>query len=514
VSAEQSPLPPYYGVRNHPRSKWISSESIDRNTPGDKYFFNSSGYRCAEYNPAAKFTLYVAGCSYTFGTGLSDDERWSVLLASMIAKELGISPEEVNLQNFAQTGASNSYITRTLLGACAARPPNLAIVQFTHANRAEYLGEDFIENIGAAWSLRAEDIAGREWTPGLAYFGSYSDKLGNMDVMKQMLLVHFFLKNRGIPYLACWVQKGIMNEQDNTTDPDLAPLIHAAGQVSLVDYSPRSPELWVDKSARHPGAVSNRLFAQRLFSDCLPLLQIARHAIDGSKRMGATAKRNKDAARRSRVNIWGSHSDGLRKPREVKFAGEVSINVVKSLDRTVRSLLSAPNDESCSHIILSPNILNFEYPTEIGVIEVDGCPSASLPSQLRERIERRRSCETIRQAKFRLAMNLLILQEWANFRCTDVLIYGGLLPLTDQLETETRNLICSFRPAIATDEYALIGADLSLIAMARDCVDHRSALPRPSGSTAPKLRLGRLKAIADALKKRFSKDDPNIYPLW
>jgi hypothetical protein len=55
----------------------------------NSYTLNSKGYRTAEFQPAAD--LVVAGCSFTFGSGVPQKARWG----SVLARHLGV--EEVNL---------------------------------------------------------------------------------------------------------------------------------------------------------------------------------------------------------------------------------------------------------------------------------------------------------------------------------------------------------------------------------------------------------------------------------
>src|SRR5215831_16546203 len=142
-------LDAYDGALPHPRSKsafqndrgnFVCIDDAGANPgPGDcLYHFNSLGYRGEAFDPAARLKIFVAGCSYSFGLGVPQEQTWPVLLKQQLADKLGVPLEQANLQNFSQIGASNGYIARTIVRQCDRVRPDLAVIAFTHRQRAEY----------------------------------------------------------------------------------------------------------------------------------------------------------------------------------------------------------------------------------------------------------------------------------------------------------------------------------------------------------------------------------------
>src|SRR6266498_4168256 len=68
-----------------------------------------------EFNAGAALRVFVCGCSYAFGMGVSADRTWPVVFTRLAAAALGVPVEQSHVQNFSQIGASNNYVARTLL---------------------------------------------------------------------------------------------------------------------------------------------------------------------------------------------------------------------------------------------------------------------------------------------------------------------------------------------------------------------------------------------------------------
>ena len=501
------------GVGRHPISATLDSEVMCPDAPGDVYQFNRFGYRSAEPKADPKFIIYVVGCSHTFGTGIADHQRWSEKLACYLAEWLEIDRQDVDLQNFSQSGASNTYITRTILAACEQRRPDLVIIQYTHAHRAEFFSEAEHENIGP-WSLDQENIAGRAWTPGIAYYATYSNKVGNMDLIKKMMLCHFFLRNRDIPYIFSWVEKEVIDDSSNTNDPDLAPLIKLVRQINLVDYSPISPDVLVDASSHHPGPISQDRFAARLFHDC-KLLALKPGGPTHSALKDTTIPTNEVTA--SGLQFWGAFSDGLeaalREQWNANRSLRWSIQSTKSLDRIVRSLLTGHQDRSTVNCIFVPNITSFEHSTELGTIELDRASAAALPARIREIVELRYSYETDANALLRHLINLLCIQEMMNQRGHRSILFDYALK-RENLSTATARI----HKLLAFTE---VGPQIGLLGNGPDLPD----LARRYSGFCRAVKVGRPPALSSSLLQRLQKivrrkkesirtRDPNIYPLW
>ena len=68
--------------------KMIKTQTL---LPGDKYTFNSLGYRSDEFISTAK--ILVAGCSQTYGIGIPDDYVWG----NILSKKTGMSYANIGL---------------------------------------------------------------------------------------------------------------------------------------------------------------------------------------------------------------------------------------------------------------------------------------------------------------------------------------------------------------------------------------------------------------------------------
>ena len=153
------------------------------------YEFNSLGYRGENYDPQAKFHIYTYGCSYTYGFGIKQHQTFSHVFKERLASEKKLSPEEVNLLNFSQRGGSNDYIARTIISQCSQVKPDLALVLFTTKERIEHVSGKEQMNIGS-WIKNTETDN---------YFKLYSEEMGMINLLKNMILVQQFFSLNSIP---------------------------------------------------------------------------------------------------------------------------------------------------------------------------------------------------------------------------------------------------------------------------------------------------------------------------
>ena len=147
------------------------------------YQFNTLGYRGEEESASAQKRIYAGGCSITFGEGLDLEETWPQQFKQRYAAVSGIAADAVNVLNFAESGAANDRIVRTLLEQCRAAKPDLLLAQFTYPNRTEYLLGRHSINLGQ-WFL-SEDVPQPppEWLAVLQqiadhYYQFYTDQWG------------------------------------------------------------------------------------------------------------------------------------------------------------------------------------------------------------------------------------------------------------------------------------------------------------------------------------------------
>ncbi len=270
-------LAPYFGaVKNHRPNTFIRWEEGEDEHGYNKYIakyhrpnlpekyrldgewgyhFNSLGYRGEEYLPLAKHHIFTCGCSYTYGMGIKWEQTFSYVFKEKYAEANGLALDDVNLLSFAQQGASNDYIARTVLTQCARVSPDLLLVLFTSKERAEYLDNNRVGVIGP-W-LKNEESEN--------YYRLYSEEIGLVNTLKNILLVQQFCKLKKINYLfSLFHYAELSNPQFNEHPVIMAFLSQIDWQYfcpfSLIDY-----RCDVGRQGHHPGPLSNLRFGRKLF---------------------------------------------------------------------------------------------------------------------------------------------------------------------------------------------------------------------------------------------------------
>ena len=268
----------YVGAGEHPQS---AAAVFDRTTghfraprgQGDSqetervYSFNSLGFRGSEFDPSAAFRVFVCGCSYTFGMGVETDRTWPVVFTRLAAAELGVPNDKSHVQNFSQIGASNNYVTRTLIRQCDLAPPTLAIAAFTHINRTEYLDGMKIKNLGY-WNIRPElQYLEKHDAPGKRFFRQYSDHFGLQNLLINMIFFQSAMERRGIPYIMLWVDIERFDGTSNFVPNALHDFYAVLEQSRISRFSIKQPSIRVDTAEGHPGPRSHERFAPVLANE-------------------------------------------------------------------------------------------------------------------------------------------------------------------------------------------------------------------------------------------------------
>jgi hypothetical protein len=247
------------------------------------YAFNSCGFRGDEYDPDAAVKIFVAGCSYTFGLGLNLDDTWPAQFKRLYCAKFGCALDSVNVQNFAECGISNDGITRTLISQGAAVAPDLLLATFTHRDRSEVPIDGRTFKLGTwvhddiARALEAQQSRAHGWWDGFDatvfdrlaeistyYFLYYSKEIGLINLIRNVLLLQFFCEARRIAYVFALDATAL----DPATSDGIAGLRPLRDLINGRRVFPATiADDTVDRAAdgRHPGPVSNRRFAERLF---------------------------------------------------------------------------------------------------------------------------------------------------------------------------------------------------------------------------------------------------------
>ena len=260
--------------RPHERSTYGTDKSGTKS-----YRFNSLGFRGEEHDAGAAVTIFVCGCSNAFGTGLNLEETWVHRFKIGYAETHGLDPGEVNVLNFSQGGASNDYITRTLLTQCTQVRPDLVIAQFAPMYRAEGFvdGQPYCIGFGCSPTLSGygrllgvpwgtkKTVLRRMWQ-ATGHLRRYSSEGGFADTMRNILLLQFYCRDAGIPCVMTWSGHENLDSPAYRDNPALVSLIALVDHSCFCDFAIRDPDILIDYAAdaNHPGPATNALFAVRL----------------------------------------------------------------------------------------------------------------------------------------------------------------------------------------------------------------------------------------------------------
>ena len=244
------------------------------------YAFNTLGFRGEEYDPDAGMRIFFSGCSYTFGTGLNYEETAAYKFKMLYCREFGIDPLTVNLLNFAMPGASNDYIVRTIISQCQRVKPDIAVVLFSHIDRAEYIDEEALGErvwtVGPWWigdevydHLKPPVAEVKERIEvirdaSIGYFHYSTPANASARFLQNALLLQYYFERNNIPFVLHWVEFNQFEYlQHHFALSVIAELLQ---KEHFIDYSDPA-KYWCDKAAdkAHPGPLSNANIASALF---------------------------------------------------------------------------------------------------------------------------------------------------------------------------------------------------------------------------------------------------------
>ena len=507
-------LAAYDGSLPHPRSSTAVQDATghfvgSEDTPEALYRFNALGYRGPEFDPTAPLKVFVAGCSYTFGQGVPLDQTWPSLLTRALAERRGIPADRANLQNFSQIGASNEYISRTIIRQCERIRPDLAIIAFTHRERAEYLAPGVTRNIGL-WDLDGEEA---QAAPALRHFDLFDSPSSSLELLKSMLLVQWAMKRRRIPYLMLWMNRTGLDQSPVSEHPPLQRLRAMIEPAGLTSRHLLEPDVHVDsnRADRHPGPLSH--------ANLVPLL------LDALARPAAAAPPFPPAVPptpRRRVLVLGDFPalapdptacpEGPCQCREMAARHRLGEAIVErplagpvSNDRLVRTLVEACHRETPDFVFLAFSSRSGRELLHDGEFVDLGAEAgqSSGAARLTEAYRRMATDETEAANTLR---NILLAQEFLEAR---------RIPYRFSIPPALR-----WRNMSAADTHPVLQTYAALVDATALCRrqprDGGSVVPPPGGPS----RHGPLestRALVARLKLRLGKarsEDPNIYPIW
>lgn len=335
------------------------------------YEFNSLGFRGAEYDHGAALRVFVCGCSYAFGMGVPTCRTWPVVFTRLAAAELGMPVEQGHVQNFSQVGASNNYVTRTLIKQCHLVSPTLAIAAFTHNSRVEYLDGREIRNLGF-WNIHPGNrFPEPPDSAGARFFRQYSERAGLQNLLTNMVLFQSAMINRDVPYIMVWIDVDRFNTSQVVMDPVLSDYYTVLDQSRISRLSLSQPHIHVDTVEGHPGPCSHERFARGLVKEFgNRLVTLTRPAYPAGAAPAMTSRQSAghavSAARMTRSVI---RAVIRRPPRTVRlafadslavehFVGERAVEV--DLERRVWTTLAVRLRAAFADYI-TPELLRFNF---------------------------------------------------------------------------------------------------------------------------------------------------------
>jgi hypothetical protein len=264
-------LHPYIGTKRDEHMGPDGKGAYSRDTYGvdrskaKTYYFNSLGFRGEELDPAAPVKLFVCGCSHTFGVGLELEESWPFLFKLRLAEQHGLSPSSVNLMNFAEGGASNDYITRTLIAQSARLRPDVIVAGFTAMNRFELLDET--KTFALGWGAINKDVFAERGYEEIGRLGEFiflgTDKVQEkVRMIKNVLLLQYFCRSRDIPLVFFFFEAIKRTDLPATLcTPTTRALFE---QIDLDALVPTERTTRLDRAAdgKHAGPRSHELMAE------------------------------------------------------------------------------------------------------------------------------------------------------------------------------------------------------------------------------------------------------------
>jgi hypothetical protein len=263
-------LQPYKGSRQREHFGPDGKGSYSRTTYGldeseaKTYSFNSMGFRGEELDPDAAVKLFVCGCSQTFGVGLDIEETWPFLFRQRLAETRGLPAESVNLMNFSQGGASNDYITRSLIEQSSLVRPDVIVAGFTHMSRFEILDETMAVHLGPIDLEEFDKAGGNPEIKRLAEFLTLGtdENQQKIRMIKNVLLFQYFCRSRDIPFIFFFFESILSEDLLSALRVPITETLYE--QIDLDHLVPINRAIRVDRAADglHPGPRSQELMAE------------------------------------------------------------------------------------------------------------------------------------------------------------------------------------------------------------------------------------------------------------
>ena len=251
------------------------------------YRFNRLGYRSAELNPAASHRVFAFGESHAFGYFVDHEQCWPSRFVDLWANDRELDRQDICFLSFADAGASNGNIARSVVSQCSALRPDLVLVHFADPRRSEVILNGIPHRVGS-WLLQEEaELAARE-APGelpetllemirrgrsffrfalgseeSEWFGPAVDPTCLAENLRDILLVQSFCRAEKIRLVATCEQIELLLAARQ--DPNLGPLVRQLDPEALSDFGIWSVDGDLSEDPGHVGPQRHARFAQAMF---------------------------------------------------------------------------------------------------------------------------------------------------------------------------------------------------------------------------------------------------------
>ncbi|MCA8948345.1 MAG: SGNH/GDSL hydrolase family protein [Planctomycetes bacterium] len=213
--------------------------------------------------------IFAFGGGDTLGAGLPPERAWVRQVADRIAADHGLPVDAVQVQNFAERGASNQQIARAVLATCAAERPDAVLVGFTDHRRYEGFVRDNAFAIGP-WLLEPGGGV-RGWLSRLLnldervrqarqFYEFAPEGLGVLESLRSILLVQNFCAALGLPAVASCRTIARLRSDEAQRSECLGPLLALLDDGFLADCSLDS----FAAEAERPGEPAHARLGERL----------------------------------------------------------------------------------------------------------------------------------------------------------------------------------------------------------------------------------------------------------
>lgn len=132
-------------------------------------------------------------------------------------------------------------------------------MNFTFQTRKEYVTDERIEAVGP-WTDQDHPHE-----PSLDYFAWFTNEMGFINSVRNILLVQTFCQIKQIPYIFSWFDHRYLDDPKYMNNPTCRAYADQLDRKRMTDFNVKYDQTDVARDNYHPGPRSNEEFSVRLF---------------------------------------------------------------------------------------------------------------------------------------------------------------------------------------------------------------------------------------------------------